>query len=268
MRRKPPFSLSSFYLILGIFLTMSPSWSIASSGNTDLETVLEKCAKYCEKLDDLSLYYVCKEKVKEVVYHPYLGYTNVFVYDYQLIRKNKKITEKRILIEENGQKKQEKDAQLKTEMFFHKKIIFGPYGLLCRKKQKDYDYKIIKKAKFLGKKAVVIEASPKSAEAADDLYGKIWVAQDDFSILKIEWKRESIENPEVAEILAERYEAKPHFTITAEYGIKEKGIRFPSQFTIDEAYIKPKSHLRINRSKTVVDYYDYEFFEVETDVKY
>ncbi len=38
-------------------------------------------------------------------------------------------------------------------MFFHKKIIFGPYALLCRQQQPDYDYKIIKKAKFLGKKA-------------------------------------------------------------------------------------------------------------------
>ena len=268
MRRKFSFPLISILLFLGIILAGSSSWCLPSLEKTDIETVLEKCAEYCKKLDDLSLYYVCKEKVKEVVYHPYLGYTNVFVYDYQLIRKNKKITEKRILIEENGQKKQEKDAELKTEMFFHKKIIFGPYGLLSKEKQKDYDYKIIKKAKFLDKKTVVVEASPKSAEAAEDLYGKIWIAQDDFSILKIEWERESIKNPEVAEILAERFEANPHFTITAEYAIKEKGIRFPSQFTIDEAYIKPKSHLRINRSKTVVDYYDYEFFVVETEVKY
>jgi len=203
-----------------------------------------------------------------VIYHPYLGYTNVYVYDYQLIRKDKNITEKRILIEENGRKKQEKDAPLKTELFYHKKIIFGPYALLSLEKQKNYDYKIIKTGKFHDDEALVIEAVPKSAEAVDDLYGKIWVAQDDFSILKIEYEQTSIENPEVAKVLAERFDAEPHFTITAEYGIKKKGIRFPSQFTIDEAYIKPKSHQRITRSKTIVDYYDYKFFVVETDVKY
>jgi len=203
-----------------------------------------------------------------VIYHPYLGYTNVYVYDYQLIRKDKNITEKRILIEENGRKKHEKDAPLKTELFYHKKIIFGPYALLNREKQKNYDYKIIKTGKFHDDEALVIEAVPRSTEAVNDLYGKIWIAKKDFSILKIEYEQTSIENPEVAQVLAERFDAEPHFTITAEYGIKKKGIRFPSQFKIDEAYIKPKSHLRNTRSKTIVDYYDYKFFVVETEVKY
>ncbi len=268
MRKILPYPLK-FYLFSACLLwVFSSSWGIQYSETAELEGILEKCAQYCEKLDDLSLYYVCKEKVKEVIYHPYLGYTNMYVYDYQLIRKDKNITEERILIEENGQKKQEKNAPLKTELFYHKKIIFGPYALLNREKQNNYDYKIIKTGRFQNEKAVVIEAVPKSAEAVDDLYGKIWVAQDDFSILKIEYEQTSIENPEVAKVLAKLFDAEPHFTITAEYGIKKKGIRFPSQFTIDEAYIKPKSHQRITRSKTIVDYYDYKFFVVETDVKY
>ena len=268
MRKTLSFPLRFFLYLICLFWIISSGWSLPGSKSAVLEVILDKCARYCEKLDDLSLYYVCKEKVKEVIYHPYLGYTNVYVYDYQLIRKDKNITEKRTLIEENGRKKQEKDAPLKTELFYHKKIIFGPYALLNREKQKSFDYKIIKRGKFHDEEAVVIEAVPKSTEAIDDLYGKIWIAKKDFSILKIEWEQESIENPEVSKVLAESFDAEPHFTITAEYGVKKKGIRFPSQFTIDESYIKSQSHQRITRSKTLVDYYDYKFFVVETDVKY
>ncbi|MFO7979613.1 MAG: hypothetical protein R6V00_02125 [Candidatus Aminicenantes bacterium] len=56
MRRKSPFPLISFLLFLSIISLLGSIWGIPKSQPIDLETVLEKCAEYCEKLDDLSLY--------------------------------------------------------------------------------------------------------------------------------------------------------------------------------------------------------------------
>lgn len=226
------------------------------------------CAEYCEKLDRSSLFFVCKEKIKEITYHPSLGDTNVYVYDYQLIQKNKRITEKRTLIEENGLKRHEKDAQLKTKLFYHKNIIFGPYGLLSESQQQHYDYKIVKEDKFNGEEAIVIETVPKSVEVSHDLYGKVWVRKTDFSILKIEWEQKSIENYEVSESIAKFFHAEPQISLVAIYGFEKNGIRFPSEFSIIEAYINEISLNRSVRSKTTISYDDYKFFTVETEVKY
>ena len=179
----------------------------------ELTVILQKCAEYCEKLGRSVLDFVCDEKITEEIYHyrPGLGETeheamtghekieirgqateiekNVYIYDYQLIRKENKVRERRILLKENGEKRNEKDAPLKTKRFHHKHVLFGPIGLLSEFWQEYYDYKIIKKEKLKGDRVVVIEATPIPHLKTDNLYGKIWVKEDDFSILKIEWNQ-------------------------------------------------------------------------------
>lgn len=239
-----------------------------STNEEELTTILKKCAEYCERLDKSSLFFICKEKIKEIRYHPTLGDTNVFVYDYQLIRKNKKITEQRILIEENGLKRHEKDAQLKTKLFYYKNITFGPYGLLSESQQQHYDYKIVNEDKFNNEEALVIEAIPKSVEVSHDLYGKAWVRKADFSILKIEWEQKSIENFKVSESIAKFFNAEPLISLVAIYGFEKNGIRFPSEFSIIEAYINKSTLNKSVRSRTTISYDDYKFFTVETEVKH
>jgi len=239
-----------------------------STNQEELKTILKMCAEYCERLDKSSLFFVCKEKIKEIRYHPTLGDTNVFVYDYQLIRKNKKITEQRILIEENGLKRHEKDAQLKTKLFYYKNVIFGPNGLLSESQQQHFDYKIVNEDRFDGEEAMVIEAIPKTGEVSEDLYGKVWVKKADFSILKIEWEQKSIENFEVSESIAKFFNAEPLISVVAIYGFEKNGIRFPSEFSITEAYINKISLNKSVRSRTIISYDNYKFFTVETEVKY
>jgi len=226
---------------------------------------------------------VCLEKIKEeVFYSPRMfvskygtRYTassrttnkNVYVYDYQLIRKDLKINESRILIEENGKKKDEKNAQLKTKMFGHEHIIFGPVGLLSEFWQQYYQYQVIKREKFKGDKVIVIEATPIPYMQTDNLYGKIWVREGDFSILKIEWDQKSLKYYELIEENAKKLNAKPVIKLYSEYAFEKNGIRFPSKYSIAEIYIH-KRGIRYMRSKTTVTYKDYKFFTVETKVKY
>ncbi len=286
------------YLILFFFIFAHTYYGFSSAGTQkkdkiDLGIILEKCAEYCEKLANVALFFVCQEEIKEEIYRliqgsqvevlgPDLEYVNqmdgvlfrgrraeknVYVYDYQLIRKEDRIKESRILLKENGKKKHEKDAQLKTKLFRHKNIIFGPIGLLSKYWQQFHDYKIVKEEKFKGEKVIVLEAVGKSSFKLDHLSGKVWVRKSDFNILKIEWNQESIKNYELIEKFARKFKVKPHITLISEYGVEKNGIRFPNRYFIKEAY-SSRIGKNVIRSKKTVIYKDYKFFTVETKVKH
>ena len=279
-----------FFPVILVFLFLSSPAPAFSQKETpelentkDLEKILQKCSEYCNKLANSALDFVCLEKIKEeIFYQPRIfvstygtRYTtssrstkkSVYVYDYQLIRKDFKIKESRELIEENGKKKNEKNAQLKTRFFGHENIIFGPVGLLSEFWQQYYQYKIIKKEKLKGEKTIVIEATPIPYMQTNNLYGKIWVRKDDFSILKIEWDQASIENYELIEENAKKLNAKPLIRFYSEYVFEKNGIRFPSKYSVTETYVHQRG-IRYTRSKVTVTYKDYKFFTVETEVKY
>ena len=265
-------------ILLFILILFSLSTQILSqTDNSDsrdqeeLGKILKKCAEYCERLDNVSLHFTCNEKITEEILKGSVAFVvrNTHIYDYQLIRKTNKVLEQRILIEENGRKKNDADAQLKTKRFHHKFIVFGPIGLLGEKQQEVHEYKIVKEVMYKREKAVIIEAKPRFPEVSDTLYGKIWIRKIDFAILKIEWNQESIENFEEIEKIAEKLEAKPIITFISEYGFEKNKIRFPNRYSIEECYI-PRFEMekKLIWSQTTVNYDNYKFFTVETGVKY
>lgn len=263
-----------------------------SSNSEELKVILKKCAEYCEKLGSSVLDFVCDEKITEEIYHytPGLGETeheamtghekieirgqateiekNVYVYDYQLIRKENKVQERRILLKENGKKRNEENAPLKTKRFHHKHVLFGPIGLLSEFWQEYYDYKIVKKHKFKGNRVIIIEAIPIPHLKTDNLYGKIWVKENDFSILKIEWNQKSIQGYDLIEEVARMFDANPLIKFHSEYAFEKNGIRFPSKYSITETYTRRTGGGNFTRSKNTVVYKEYKFFTVETEVKY
>jgi len=256
-----------------------------------LGKILEECANYCKKLANTSFYFVCKEEIVEtfVPLNLKIGrrrrtiydlltprdrrllsqFTeiNSYVYDYQLIHKNNKIHESRILIKENGLKKNEKNADLKTKLFRHEYIVFGPIGLLSHSAQHLHDYKIIEEGDYKGKKVIILEAIPKAISKDDHLNGKVWIEKTDFSILKIEWSQKFIKNYGKVEEVSKQLKAKPEIKIISEFGIEKKGLRFLSNHFIEEAYLVP-GYGKFVRSKKTVRYNDYKFFTVETEIKY
>ena len=272
------------YLIILSIIIFGQSTDLSSKDQAVLEEILQKCADYSQKLANSALDFVCKEKIIDERFlmpnrfetrnRTIFTYSsvrpsrkNVYVYDYQLTRKQNKINENRILIEENGKKKNEKNAGLKTALFFHENLIFGPVGLLSEFWQQYYDYEIVKREKFRGQKVIVIEAIPKPYLKTDNLYGKIWVSEDDFSIVKVEWEPTSVENYELLEEYAQELKAKLVIKFVAEYGLEKKGIRFPSKYSVNEAYVFPNGR-KFNRTMVDVTYDDYKFFTVETEIKY
>jgi hypothetical protein len=231
----------------------------------DLAQILKKTADYCKRLDRIALHFVCNEEIKERLYYRGRFFTeNVYVYDYQLIRKGGNIQEQRKLLEENGEERNEPNAKLKTQRFWHKGVIFGPIGLLGGDQQPHHDYKIQKEEKYKGDKCYVIEVVPRPGKKTDYLYGKAWVRKSDCSIMKIEWNQESMGNIEKIRLEAQKLGAKPRITFTSEYALEKNGIRFPSRYAVKEEYVR---RYRAKISETRVIYKDYKFFIVETEVK-
>jgi len=271
-----------------VFWSYSNSFLLADENN-DLNQILDKCAQYCEKLSHSALYFVCTEKVEEMIRKPqesashsfrtFGGTTyqvygglhterHTYVYDYQLIRKQGIIKESRILLKEDGKKKHEENAPLKTERFYYKHVIFGPTGLLSRKAQLKHAFQIIKHGKFNKEQVVVIRATPKNEKGISHLYGDVWISRDNFRILKIEWNQQSLQDYEKMKEVAEQSNAVPKTILISEYGYEHNGIQFPSKYTIKEIYeSKIWKKRRSKKSETIVTYKDYKFFTVEVDIK-
>jgi hypothetical protein len=242
-----------------------------------IEEILGKCAEYCEKLKSSALHFVCEEKIKEEIVlkpriessrlrAPTVKERNEYVYDYQLIKKGKDIKENRTLIEENGEKRNIKDALLKTKRFYSLKSVFGPVGFLGKEFQGLYNYQLKKEGKVKGRKAYIIEVIPKKKIEDKPNYGKLWVDKENFSVLKTEISQESLAGYEDFEKKAKNLRIKPILKTTHYYEVEKKGIRFPSKTVFVESYISAAK--RRERSRTVIEYDNYRFFIVDYEVKY
>jgi len=278
------------FLVLIIFSIQIYSQTASSkmSDQEELEIILEKSAEYCERLENVSLYFVCREEIIEKILRSGTrargtsggwggsnGWRNSalppvvrnkYIYDYQLLKKGNSKIEQRNLLKENGQERNDLDVPLKTKRFRHKFIVFGPKGLLGREQQKNYDYKILKEVNYKKEKAVVLEAVPKFQQKYNAIYGNIWIRKKDFAILKIEWEQESIENYDEIEKTAEGLNALPSIIFISEYGFEKNKIRFPNKYSVKELYVRVG--MRLTLSTTTVIYDNYKFFIVDTKVKY
>jgi len=169
-----------YFVIYSIDLYSDPALKSYANSQIELEKILKKSSDYCERLASSALFFVCIEKIEEEIFtlSTYgrrlrtLTEKNVYIYDYQLIKKGEKIEEKRILLEENGKKRNEENATLKTERFQSKKSVFGPVGLLIKDWQKKYNYQIVKEESVDRKEAIVIEVTPKGILIEDSVMGK------------------------------------------------------------------------------------------------
>ncbi|MFC2159081.1 hypothetical protein ACFLT9_14725 [Acidobacteriota bacterium] len=265
-----------FYPILVFFaVTAFPQdQSSNQESEADLIKILKNTREYCRKLEGAALNYVCLEEIsersvrymqsfqfrmsirREEVRHKYL-------YDYQYIRKDGRLDAKRILLEQDGLKMRKKrQTQLLTRHFHYENVLFGPVNLLCEERQYFFNYKIIGKKLIDKEKAIVLEATPKPWVSENVFGGTIWLSESDYSILKIEWDQNMLIRTDIIKEMSKRYKGDPVIIQTIEFGFEKNGIRFPSKFSIREAYVNKKG------KKTNVFYRDYKFFTVETNVKY
>ena len=63
----------------------------------------------------------------------------------------------------------------------------------------------------------------------------------------------------------EEYGLEPKLTLTSEFEVAKNGLRFPTLFVVEEAYLA-KSGRSLIRSTTTVNYTDFKFFTVEVEI--
>jgi hypothetical protein len=278
--------LFAFLLIFPArFMNPLPSSLSESSDQKTLDTILEKTGDYCERVKNMALFYVCKEKVEDERYFhrkkSLLNFSNSsserlkprrtgkkrYTYDYQLVKKGKELKEKRILLEEDGAEKHEENVEFRPVKYFGKYVVYGPVGFLSKYWQQHFEYEIVGKDVVDGKKAIIVQSVPKIEREENCNYGRVWVDEKDFSILKIEYDPRSIKNYEDELLLSPIGDLRKIVNWTVTYGFEKKGVRFPSQQLVQEFYVNNEGQ-KVLMEKISFNYDDYKFFIVEVEVKY
>jgi len=253
-----------------------PAEPINEARAAEMISLLEKSAAYCRRLENAALNFVCNEDVVERLAgggsfnYNTNSFTNgirpsEWIYDYQLIRSGGQTQEKRTLIEDNGKKRHEDNAELRTMRFRHRNVFLGPIGLLSDKAQAGHTYNFVKEGKVDGEPAVVIEATPRK-KTGTSLFGKAWVRKGDGAVVRIEWEPQSMENYEAIMEFSRKIGHEPVIVFVSEYGFEKNGLRFPNFYEVTEAYNGANTGWGDIVSKTTVTYKDYKFFQVETAV--
>lgn len=283
--------LSLIVSLLGINLYGLSLLSQSDTNQVLLRQILEKTADYCEKVKNMALFYVCKEQIvdkkyiykirsprmlipDDIFHHIQIGgelkleavKENTYIYDYQLVKKKGKLEEKRILLEENKKKKHEKNADLKLK-YKGKYLVYGAVGFLSKDWQNYFDYELIGKDFVNGTPALIVKASPKPFNFKNRNYARIWIGENDFSILQIEWEPESIIGYKHVQFETDAGEFEKKVTWRVTYGQEKNGVRFPSRQYIIDAFINKKGKKYVQQ-EILFTFFDYKFFIVETEVRY
>ena len=231
-----------------------------------LAALLAKAAAYCQRLDRAALDFVCLEEVTETTFNLSPD-TNVYLYDYQFVRKGAEARERRNLVSINGKKADSRDTALHSAYFQYKNALFGPIGLLSRFWQSLLVYELVGEDTVLGEPVVVVAAAPGPDLDQPHPTGRLWIRESDGSVLKIVWDQRSLGNFKMIEEWAREHEAEPLVTSYTEYGSEKNGLRFPSRSYTEQAYLRQDRGKSASAEISVV-YKDYRFFTVETQTVY
>jgi hypothetical protein len=260
-----------------------------------LAFIVDSARKYCAKLERAALDFVCMEEVEEKlnlsrddreslertarakVEDPAAPLPlrsrleirrnprqkNTYLYDYQFVRRDGKIEEKRVLLERNGRKAPSPDPPPRLGTFSYSDVLLAPIRLLDESIQAFYSYRLLGPDFVSGTDAWILEVVPRVKGVSRYLGGRIWIKRDDSSVLRIEWDPASFGHYEQIVARAESYKAIPEVRSVTEFGFEKNGIRFPSFDLTEEAYRGADGKLFV-RARTHIAYKDYKFFSVET----
>jgi hypothetical protein len=250
----------------------------AAAGPRAPGRLLDLAADYCARLSRSSIDFVCLEDITEriqernSVNYPsarpawrYEVATHHYLYDYQFVVENGRKTEKRRMLERDGIKTNEEAVGLDTLSFFYKNVLFGPVNLLDAPRQGFYCYTLEGRETWDGRPVSIIAADPAPGLGLKLNRGTVWIREDDAAILKIAWNMADMERTRAILETAKEFKGAPQIQQVTEFGLEKNGIRFPSRFGIEEAYIDKKGRKRV-RSELDVVYRDYKFFTVETSI--
>jgi TonB family protein len=271
------------------------------ASQSELWKILDLSAEYCRKLAGSALFFICEETISEThhqvnpeidprdlkftmsdllwedsrgggllmkrniqIMDPRRTERNIYICDYQLIKKRDTIEEQRIVLRENGRKIGDPNKLMKNARYSVLKPIFASLQILDRDHQPLFNYAILDEEKVFGKRAYVIEAIPKSGDADGVRSAKIWVEKNGFQILKCEIEGIPLDGYEDVLTDCIRLNIKPVFLTTHEYRIEKNGVLFPERSMVRVEYRGLYPGRPAVKLKTDLTYDKYKFFTVDT----
>jgi len=270
------------------------------AAKAELQRILDGGSEYCRRLLGAALDFVCEETIKEVHFNfnleqkwagiavqskgggpvmttwfptrdPARTEKNSFVSEYMFVKKGEEVEERRILLKENGRKTADRTRLLEEPRFTILVPMFAPARLLEEGRRGLFYYRILEEDRIKGRRAYVLEATPKSGSENGVEYAKIWVDRSTFQILRSKIEGVPLEGFEDVLVESSAFLIKPSFTTTYVYDVEQKGVLFPSQLEIRVLYPVEGGPMmlmpRTVKWKADLAYDKYRFFTVETDSK-
>jgi hypothetical protein len=253
-----------------------------------LKPILKKAALYCEKLKKATFYFACKEEISDAYFIKGQEVKNdLYSHDYQIIMDDKgRMSEKRLDPADEAKKKnkkkrkkrkksaldlEEEEGVLILTSFYSQNPFLLPVTLLGKERQKSYSFQLLAEEEVGGSETYKIRAELLDNSRRSLNHGIIWVDISDGSVIKLELDPRSLKGIETLQTMARRKGVQIKVTDIHWYEIKRDGIRFPSKTEISEAKLmQPKSPAdkpkEVERSITVFQYKNYQFFDVKVNV--
>ncbi|MCJ7595546.1 MAG: TonB family protein, partial [Desulfobacterales bacterium] len=230
-----------------------------------LQSILDKCAEYCKKLDGSALDFVCEESIQET--HQYLDFKkkskemtqikeargtnwyygvfskyrakysirsvrNRYLCDYQLIKSGDRTEERRIILKEGRKIPTSPKQRLEEMRFSVLRPLFAAIQILGRDSQNMFDYSIVDEDEISGKKTYIIEAIPLYRNIGSLEKARIWVNKQNSQILKVVINGVPLVGYDDVWQDATMLGIKPESTITHIYKLERNGVMFPDRSSI------------------------------------
>jgi len=275
--------------LLNIHMAANPPHPTRNS-SPKLTHILKKTSQYCQKLKQSAFHFVCHQEVKENFIHKLHGKKNTgnsldqlthygkvgiqqfieqrgknkYLYDYRILQKNGSIQENRQLLKHNGKKIPDQKKIPKTTIYSYKNAL-APIDYFLKKNQHYYNYRLKDSKKLLKRYTYEIEVSNRSKIGESRILAVFWINAIDFSIIKYQSYvgRFSIEDLAGS---ADHNINNIKFTNIHYFGIKKKGIRFPSKTKITLTF--NGGPMKIDNKPVILPYGTQRYTKIKTQFKY
>ena len=269
----------------------------------ELEKLLGLGAAYCERLSAAALYFVCRELIRSQDYALNLpkrsapnemGYTQKktdsgeiiglgtrpaalsrdpfktktfrLSSDFQLIRKQGRIEERRVLLESSDKTARKGAAPPDEKRYAVLRPLFVPIDILGKDRQGFYRFRLIGREKALGRMTDVIEAVAKPGAPVRITRARIWIDPETSQVVRCETQGLPIEGYEFIFDEASLIGAAPLCTTTISYETEKNGILFPGRVKFLIEYpVNIWGVAKRTRIDTDIRYDQYRFFTVQTE---
>jgi hypothetical protein len=256
---------------------------------SQLAAILAKADAYCHKLAKITFYFICTEIVDDSYWKQGKQLKNDrYLFDYQIIMEESgKMNESRKWLKPESEKKKKKKKRKKKKdyqmnpmpIFYANYPFLIPTSMLAKENHALYRYQMLGKETLNNRKVIKINVAPREKDKYEEgvVYGVVWLDAEDGSVAKIQLSPYSFGGLDNLKKTARRMGTDLKVTDVHWYGIRRKGVRFPSKTEISCVFLPRKTAKTsaakepgktdiFEHLKTIYTYQNYKFFNVNVDV--